>query len=87
MRAGHSARSSAETEPFPFGDPVSYLHLYLGKVHVERRELLAMIDNHQVALVEHGLGNDHLSVIRSHHWRSRRRVEVRSRDECWPAFR
>ncbi len=78
MRAGHTARSPAEAKAFPLVDAISHLHLYFGQVHVERGELLPVIDDHQVALVEHALGDDDHSIVGGDHRRSGRGMEVGS---------
>ena len=76
MRTRHSARGATEAKALPFVDLLPYLHFNFGKMHVLGGEVLPVIDDHQVAFVEHALGNDHDTVIGGNHRRSRRRVEV-----------
>ena len=78
MRAGHTARCPAQAKALSFVNAIAHLHLYFGQVHVERRELLPVIDNHQVALVKHALGDDHHSIVGGDHRRSGRGMEVGS---------
>ena len=47
-------------------------------MHVERRKPLPVIDHHQVALIEHGLSDDHDPVVRGQHRSSGRCVKIGS---------
>ena len=78
VRPGHAAGGAAKTETLALGDVFSGLHLDPGQVHVKRAELLAVIDHHQIAFIDHTLSDNHHSVVGGDHGRSRRSVKVGS---------
>jgi hypothetical protein len=65
VRPGYAAGGSAEAETLALGDPVSYLYLYFGEVHILGRDLLPVVDHDQVAFIEHGLGDDDHTIVGS----------------------
>ncbi len=78
MRPRGPAGGSRQTHLLALLHLVAFLHRQFRQMHVDGHELLAVVDDHAIALIEEWCGENHFAGVGSHHRRARRCVIVHS---------
>src|SRR5208283_5880124 len=69
MRSSRSTGASTQSELLTLFDPLAFRHLQFRQMHVQRHELLAVIDDDAIAFVEEVTGQHDLAGIGCEHGR------------------